>query len=59
MLTIAITIPSQFFQINFSLKMNNPNRVERITIPTLFSVNAVELSIPSVLRAFKRYTIEK
>ena len=53
-LTIAMIIPNQFLLINFSLKINNPKRVDKITIPTLFKVKAVELSIPSVLKALSK-----
>ena len=58
-LTTAIPIPTQFLFINFSLKINKPKRVDKITIPTLFKVKAVELSIHSVLNALSKYTIEK
>jgi hypothetical protein len=40
--------------ISFSLKINNPKRVDKITIPTLFKVKAEELSMPSVLRALSK-----
>jgi hypothetical protein len=58
-LTTAIPIPTQFLFINFSLKINKPKRVDKITIPTLFKVKAVELSIPSVLNNLSKFTIEK
>ena len=54
----AINIPNQFCLEIRSLKSMSPTSADTPTIATLFMVNTVELSKPSILSAFKRNYME-
>ena len=55
----ANTTPILFFKLNVSLKISNPTKVDKITIPTLLTVNNTELSKSSFCKAFIKNMIEK
>ena len=55
---IAKNTPILFFKLKCSLNKNKPTSVDRITIPTLFSVNNTELSKFLFCKALIKNTIE-
>jgi len=59
MLITAKVMPIQFFTESCSLKKTIPNKVEIMTMPTLFIVKIPELSNKSLLSALTKKYIEK